>query len=125
MIARWVWVVMLIGTGIEFALGVLCLVLIPVRRPDQWLPPQSKGVYIAHAVLGGLLAIGALAILMPALNGPKFVRLGGQIGLGGGMLSVVHSWRLTGIGLMFAGALVAFFAYVIPLADTSAEEQPG
>jgi hypothetical protein len=132
MIARWVWVVMLIGTGIEFALGVLCLVLIPVRRPDQWLPPQSKGVYIAHAVLGGLLAIGALAILMPALNGPKFVRLGGLIGLvglvlgaGGGMLSVVHSWRLTGIGLMFAGALVAFFAYVIPLADTSAEEQPG
>ena len=122
----------MIGIGIEFAVGVLCLVLVPVGRPDQRLPPQSKGVYLAHAVLGGLLAIGALAILMTALNGSRFVRLGAQIGLvglalgaGGGMLSVSHSWRLTGMGLMFAGAIVAFFAYVIPLADTSAQEQPG
>jgi len=69
MIARWVWIVMMIGTGVEFAFGVACLVLVPIGRPDQWLPPQSKGVYIAHAVLGGLLAISALAILVAALGG--------------------------------------------------------
>jgi hypothetical protein len=132
MIARWVWIVMMIGTGVEFALGVACLALVPIRRPDQWLPPQSKGVYVTHAVLGGLLAIGALAILVRSLGGSRFVRLGAQIGLvglllgaAGGMLSVSHAWRLTGIGLMFAGALVAFFGYVIPLADIPVLERPG
>jgi hypothetical protein len=131
-IARWVWFVMMIGIGIEFALGVVCLVLIPVGRPDQWLPPQSRGVYVAHAALGGLLAIVALAILIAVLDGSRFERLGAQIGLvglilgaGGGMLSVSHPWRLAGMGLMFAGALLAFFGYVIPLADIPAQEQPG
>jgi hypothetical protein len=132
MIARWVWFVMMIGIGIEFGLGVACLVLIPVRRPDQWLPAQSKGVYVAHALLGGLLGICALAILIAALNGSRFVHLGAQIGLvglilgaGGGMLSVSHAWRLTGMGLMFAGALLAFFGYVIPLADGSVQGPSG
>ncbi len=131
MISRWVWLVMMIGIGIEFALGVACLVLVPVRRPDQWLPPQSRGLYVAHAVLGGLMAIGALAILVAVLDGPRFVRLGARVGLvglllaaGGGMLTVSHSWRLTGMGLMFAGALVAFFGYVIPLADAPLQERP-
>jgi hypothetical protein len=131
-IARWVWSVMMIGIGIEFALGVVCLVLIPVGRPDQWLPPQSRGVYVAHAALGGLLAIVALAILIAVLDGSRFERLGAHIGLvglilgaGGGMLSVSHPWRLAGMGLMFAGALLAFFGYVIPLADVPAQEQPG
>ena len=132
MIARWVWVVMMIGIGIEFVLGVACLVLVPVRRPDQWLPPQSRSVYIAHAVLGGLLTIGALAILISVLGGSRFVRLGSQIGLvglmlgaAGGTLSVSHPWRLTGMGLMFVGSLVAFFGYVIPLADVPVREPPG
>ena len=132
MIARWVWFVMMIGIGIEFGLGVACLVLVPVRRPDQWLPAQSKGVYVAHALLGGLLGICALVILIAVLNGSRFVRLGAQIGLvglilgaGGGMLSVSHAWRLTGMGLMFAGALLAFFGYLIPLADGSVQELPG
>ncbi len=132
MIARWVWFVMMIGIGIEFALGVVCVVLVPIRRPDQWLPAQSKGVYVAHAVLGGLLAIGALTILIAVLDGSRFERLGAQIGLvglilaaGGGMLSVFHPWRLAGMGLMFAGAVLAFFGYVIPLADVPAQEQPG
>lgn len=72
MTTRWVWLVMMIGIGIEFALGVACLVLVPVGRPDQWLPPQSRGVYVAHAVLGGLLAIAALTILITVLDGSRF-----------------------------------------------------
>jgi hypothetical protein len=132
MIARWVWFVMMIGIGIEFALGVTCLVLLPIGRSDQWLPPEGRGVYVAHAALGGLLGIGALAILVAAHDGSRFVRLGSQIGLiglvlgaGGGMLSVSHPWRTSGIGLMFAGALVAFFGCVIPLADTPERELSG
>ncbi len=131
MISRWVWFFMMIGIGIEFALGVACLVLVPFSRPDQWLPAQSKGLYVAHSVLGGLLAISALAILTAAAGGSRFVRLGAQtgsvglaLGAGGGMLSVFHPWRLTGMGLMFAGALVAFFGYLIPLADARVTEPP-
>ena len=75
-IARWVWIVMMIGIGMEFGLGVACLVLLPGSRPDEWLPAQSKGVYVAHALLGGLLGICALAILIAALDGTRFVRLG-------------------------------------------------
>jgi hypothetical protein len=128
-IARRVWFVMMIAVAIEFALGVVSLVLVPTGRPDQWLPPQSKGVYIAHAALGGLLGMGSLAILLRARHRPRFVRIGARAGLvglmlgaGGGVLTVSHSWRLTGLGLMFAGALLAFFAYVVPLADDSAQE---
>lgn len=123
---------MMIGVVVEFALGIACLALLPVGRPDQWLPPQSKSVYIAHAVLGGLLTIGALTVLVQALGGSKFARFGAQMGLSGlvlgsvgGMLSVWHSWRLAGVGLMFVGAFVAFFGYVIPLADKPAEEPVG
>jgi hypothetical protein len=123
---------MMIGIAIEFGLGAACFVLVPAGRPDQWLPAQSKGVYITHALLGGLLGVWALAILIAALGGSRFVRLGAQIGLtglvlgaGGGMLSVSHTWRLAGMGLMFAGALVAFFGYLIPLADGSVQEPPG
>ncbi len=123
---------MMVSIGIEFALGVACLVLLPIKRSDQWLPPQGRGVYVAHAVLGGLLGIGALALLLAARDGSRFMRLGTQIGLvglvlgaGGGTLSVSHAWRLSGMGLMLVGALMAFFAYVIPLADPSVHELPG
>ena len=126
MVARRVWFVMMIAVAVEFALGVACLVLIPTGRPNQWLPPQSKGVYIAHAALGGLLGIAALAIVLRALRGSRFVRLGAQAGLvglalgaGGGALTVSHTWRLAGMGLMFAGALLAFLAYLVPLADSA------
>jgi hypothetical protein len=128
-IARRVWVVMMIGIGVEFALGVACAVLIPLRRPGQWLPPQSRGLYVAHAVLGGLLAIAAPALVMAAFGASRFVRLGAWLGLsglvlgaGGGMLTVSHAWRLTGMGLMFVGALVAFFGYIVPLADVPVPE---
>ena len=46
-----------------------------------------------------------------------------MLGAFGGTLAVSHPWRLTGLGLMLVGALVAFFGYVIPLAD-SAEKAP-
>jgi hypothetical protein len=132
LIRRSVCVVMMIGVVVEFALGIGCLVLFPVGRPDQWLPAQNKLVYVAHVALGGVLTIGALVIVLMVLDGSKFARLGARIGLAGlvlgavgGTLAVSHPWRLTGLGLMLVGALVAFFGYVIPLADSAAQEPAG
>ena len=51
--------------------------------------------------------------------------VGLALGAGGGALTVSHSWRLAGMGLMFAGALLAFLSYVIPLADDSAQVSEG
>lgn len=130
--ARWVWIAMMVGTAVEFALGIACVVLLPLRRPDQWLPSQSRSVYAVHAVLGAALAISALVVVAAVLGESRLVRLGALVGLAGlglgaagGMLSVLHSWRLAGMGLMFAGALVAFFGYVVPLAAVPANEPPG
>jgi hypothetical protein len=57
---------MLIALGLEFALGVASLLLVPVGRPDEWLPPQGRAVYVAHAGLGGMLGIGSLVIFVVA-----------------------------------------------------------
>ena len=122
------WIVMMIAVGIELALGVACLALIPIQRPDQWLPPQNTALYSAHAVLGGVLALAAVVIVMTHSSNQRFVRLGAQAGLTGlalaavgGMFSVWHPWRLTGLGLMFVGSLIAFFGYLIPLAEPEAD----
>jgi len=126
-IGRWVWVTMMLGIGTEFALGVACLALLPFGRPDQWLPPQSTVVYAAHATLGGMLAIASLAIVTTLSSNQRFARLGARAGFGGllvaaagGTLSVWHPWRLAGSGFMFVGSLVAFFGYLIPLAEPAA-----
>jgi len=119
---------MMIGIGMEFALGVACLALFPFRRPDQWLPAQSKLVYSAHAALGGVLAIAAVAIVMTFASDQKFVRLGAQAGLvgivlaaAGGMLCIWQPWRVAGMGLMFVGSILAFFGYLLPLAEPESE----
>jgi hypothetical protein len=115
---------MLVALGLEFALGVVTLLLVPVDRPDEWLPPQGRAVYVVHAGLGGLLGIGTLVIFVVASHGGRIVRLGAKIGLvglslgaGGGILTAFHPWRLTGMGLMLAGTFVAFFGYLIPLLE--------
>jgi hypothetical protein len=121
---------MLIALGLEFALGVVTLLLVPIDRPDEWLPPQGRAVYVVHAGLGGMLGIGALIIFVVASHGGRIVRLGAQIGLvglllaaGGGILAAFHPWRLTGMGLMLAGTFVAFFGYVIPLLEQIQREE--
>ena len=87
-------------------------------------------------MLGGLLALAAVVIVMTLSSDQRFVRLGAQAGLTGlalaavgGMLCIWHPWRLTGLGLMFVGSLIAFLGYLVPLAEPEAEapaaEDPG
>ena len=39
------------------------------------------------------------------------------LGAGGGILAVYHASRFAGLALMFVGTLVAFFGYLLPLAE--------
>jgi hypothetical protein len=121
---------MLIALGLELSLGVASLLLLPAGRPDEWLPPQGRAVYVVHAGLGGMLGIGALVIFAVASHGGRIVRLGAKIGFvgilvgaSGGILAAFHSWRLTGMGLMLAGTFVAFFGYLIPLLEQTQTEE--
>jgi MFS family permease len=130
MTERWPWIAMLVALGLEFALGVASLLLVPAGRPDGWLPLQGRAVYMVHAGLGGILGIGALVIFAAASHGGRIVRLGAQIGLVGlllgacgGILAAFHPWRLTGMGLMLAGTFVAFFGYLIPLLEQIQREE--
>ena len=122
---------MLSGVGFEFALGVASLVLVPTNRPSGWIAARGQDVYLAHAVIGGFLAIGALLVFLGALGDGQVVLLGAAIGLvglmlgaGGGILTVSHPWRLTGIALMLAGTFIAFFGFLIALAQQIPKPAP-
>jgi hypothetical protein len=127
---------MSIGICLEFGLGVACLVLVPVGRPDEWIPVQGRAVYIAHAALGAILGIGALVSFLVSARDGQMIFLGAGVGFaglllaaGGGMLAVYHPWRLTGMALMFGGCFIALFGFLIalhePMPDERLEEQRG
>jgi hypothetical protein len=122
---------MVTGICLEVALGIACVVLVPVGRPDQWIPVQGRAVYIAHAVLGGLLGIGALLSFLVVPRGGRVIVLGAGIGLGGlllgaggGMLAVYHPWRLAGLALMFVGSFIALFGFLVALHEPMPDEVP-
>lgn len=122
-LGRWVWIVMMIGIGLELACGIVALLLVPIQRPSAWVPGKGVAVYLVHAVLGGILTLAAMWLLTVAPR-DRVVRAGiviGSAGLllgaGGGILAVYHSSRFAGLALMFAGSLIAFFGYLIPLIE--------
>jgi hypothetical protein len=130
-VGQWVWVLMMIGIGLELALGIVALVAVPVHRPDGWVPEQGRAVYLIHAVLGGILTLVAMWLVTVAPR-QRVVRAGIVIGLvglalgaGGGVLAVYHPSRFAGLALMFAGTLVAFFGYLIPLIEPGSSPATG
>jgi hypothetical protein len=127
-ISGYTWIGMLIGIGVEFILGLGALLIVPLGRPDEWIPSRGQDLYLAHAVLGAVLAVAAALILVTAARGGRLTRIGGWTGLvglalggGGGVLAVFHPLRIVGIGLMFLAPAVAMFGYVMPLVELSRE----
>jgi integral membrane protein len=107
--------------GIESALGMVILVFLPVGRPSGWLPGTWTAVYLAHAILGIPLSLGAVVLLGRVRRSTRVPRLIGWIGAVGvtmaaaaGLLTLERPLRVTGITLMLAGAAIAGFGYLIP-----------
>ena len=122
-LGRWVWIAMMIGIGLELVCGIVALLIVPVQRPSAWAPGKGLAVYLVHAVLGGILTLAAMWLLtvVPRERVVRAAIFIGSVGLflgaGGGILAVYRSSRFAGLGLMFAGSLIAFFGYLIPLIE--------
>ena len=123
------WLAMTVAVGIEFAVGLGELFFVPFNRPNGYLPGEGEAISLVHALVGGFLAIGATAIVLLVTREDRLARIGAVggfigvvIGAAGGTIAYYHSLRLAGLGLMFVGASVAFFAYLTPLIGDSMHE---
>ena len=112
--------------GLEFALGIVALIFVPVGRPSGWLPAKWASIYLVHAALGLPLAFGAATLLLRVNRSTRLSRLSGWIGAtgvaiagAGGLVTVAHPLRLTGMAFMLVGTLVAGFGYLIPALEKS------
>jgi hypothetical protein len=117
--------------GVEFVLGIATLVALPTGRPSGWLPPGGSAIYLAHAILGIPLALGAVALLVRVTGSARISVLTGWIGcIGvavasiGGLLTAAHPLRLVGLACMFLGSLVALFGYLLPTLDRLTDDPP-
>ena len=125
---RGLWVVLMIAVAVEFFVGLIGMVYVPFNRPDGWLAHRGEAIYLVHALLGAPLGAAALAVAfhvtrtqvhrvdrIAAVSGLCGVVLGAL----GGALCISHPLRLLGMALMFVGASVAFFGYLIPMIDNT------
>jgi hypothetical protein len=126
---RSLFVAMMAGVGAEFIVGCVELFYVPLNRPSGWLAHHGEGVYVVHALLGAALGCGALYVFSRALTTVRLVQVdrtaavGGLLGVAvaavGGVMSYERSLRIYAIALMFLGAAVAIFCYLLPLIEGS------
>ena len=115
---------MTVAVTVEFAVGLAALVLVPLGRPSGLFPTQGRLVYDVHGALGVVILGGAVALVAASRHGRRLYRnaaifglAGVLVGGAGGMLAADHPWRVAGVGLMFVGALVSGFAYLIGIME--------
>lgn len=130
-VGRAVWATMAALVGAELVLGIAVLLVVPFGRGDVWVPRTDRVAYLLHAVLGAALGVGSLALLVTARRRSRLQAFSALTGFAataiaalGGVLSVYHSLRLLGLGLMLLGALVAGVAYLAPVIEPTSLEGP-
>jgi MFS family permease len=123
------WVLMTVAVTVEFAVGLAALVLVPLDRPSGAFPQQGRLVYDLHGALGFVVLVGAVALVVTSRQGRRLYRnaavaglVGIVVGGAGGLLAADHPLRVAGVALMFVGALVAGFAYLVGILEP--EPQP-
>jgi hypothetical protein len=128
---RVVWAAMAALVGVELALGVVALLLVPFGRSDALVPRQGESAYLLHAAVGAVLGSGSIALVVLARRRPRVDRICAWIGLAGvalaaagGALAVFHAVRLLGAGLMLLGALIACTGYLVPLFEAQTAAGP-
>jgi hypothetical protein len=128
---RTLCITMAIVVGVELALGLATLVVVPIGRPDGLIPTHGRLVYIAHAGVGTFLIVGATVLVITGRQASRVVRIGvvmGAVGilLGacGGVLAIYHPARLAGLVLMFLGTLIAGIGYLGPVMEGLASHSP-
>lgn len=129
---RVVRLVMLWAVALEFVTGLLSIVYVPIGRPDGWIVSRGEALYLTHALLGGLLTLGVVAMLVRTSRRNRRSWMAAVVGgygvflsAVGGMMCVEHPLRLAGMSLMFLGASVAFFAYLTPSLASAPTPPPG
>ncbi len=109
--------------GSEFVLGTMTLFSVPVSRPSGGVPSKGEIVFLVHAVFGFLLAVASIALAVRLRAASRAARIAAWMGFSGvalagvgGLLTDARSLvRFTGMALMFVGAVLAGFGYLVPL----------
>jgi hypothetical protein len=118
--------------GSEFLLGIMTLFSVPVSRPSGGVPAKGEIVFLAHAIFGFLLALAAIALAVRLRAASRSARIAAWMGFSGvalagigGLLTDPRSLvRFTGMALMFVGAVLAGFGYLVPLLLGSLRSAP-
>ena len=112
--------------GIELVLGIMALIAVPLGRSNGWSPPRGTAIYLAHSILGLLLACGSVILLLRVRKSARLAQLSGWIGAigvaisgAGGLLTALHALRIEALVVMFLGTLTAIFGYLIPSFERS------
>jgi hypothetical protein len=96
------------------------------------VPAKGEIVFLAHAIFGFLLALAAIALAIRLRAASRAARIAAWMGLSGvalagvgGLLTDPRSLvRFTGMALMFVGAVLAGFGYLVPLLLGSLRSAP-
>jgi hypothetical protein len=118
--------------GSEFVLGTMTLFSVPVSRPSGGLPAKGEIVFLVHAIFGFLLALASIALAIRLRAASRAARIAAWMGFSGvalagvgGLLTDARSLvRFTGMALMFVGAVLAGFGYLVPLLLGSLRSAP-
>jgi integral membrane protein len=119
--ARWA-AVLAAAVGVEFLLGCVALLSVPFSRPSGSLPSRGEGIYLAHAVVGLVVAAGAVAFVRRVRGLGRISRLVGWMafigvalaGVGGLLTEAQSLVRFFGMSLMLVGGVLAGLSYLIP-----------
>jgi integral membrane protein len=114
----------------EFVLGFVTLALVPFGRRSGWFPPKGQAIYLAHAIFGAALVIGATVLLIRSRDCTRAIKLSGRFGFAGlllaaagGLLVAEESLiRFLGMTLMLIGAALSVFGYTIPRLHSSTRD---
>lgn len=113
---------LVVAVAVESVVGIVTLASLPFDRPTGFIPDTAAGLYLLHAALGLLIALGALALVAHVRHSTRLAKLVAWIGLtgvavagAGGLLTAGHSLvRFVGVACMVTGPLIAGFGYLVP-----------